>query len=314
MVAHLVGYLWPNGHQDRLRSAAAAWRRSAAALEHAADDVVSAVSSVVADRLPEADDMWTVCSGVAGELRGLADVHRALAAACAELADHLDHAHAQAVAELEDLVAWSAGIQAAGGLLSVVTLGVAEAPTQAAQAARIARTAAAVATIIERFCAAARTLAASVTAVVERAEVAGARLRVVLGARLVEPVLAGVGPMRMLTEGREIGAMGRVAGGASERVLTFADRAAARRALPGKLGTACNRFFRGATSKCHDFRVSPLPNGGYRMQFSAPARNAGYGKVYVQEVDAEGRVISEFKDTVGPSGVVERKWNHVEPQ
>ncbi|HKC27901.1 MAG TPA: hypothetical protein VKB75_07795, partial [Jatrophihabitans sp.] len=42
LIAHLVGYVWPNGHQDRLRSAAAAWRSSAQAVEHAAGNVVSA--------------------------------------------------------------------------------------------------------------------------------------------------------------------------------------------------------------------------------------------------------------------------------
>ena len=314
MVSHLVGYMWPNGHQDRLHAAAAAWRRSAAALEHGADDVVSAVSSVVADRLPEADDMWTVCSSVAGHLRSVASVHRSLGDACVELAEHLDHAHAEAIGELQSLVAWSAGIQGAGALLSVVTFGFAEAPTRAAQAARIAKTAAVVAAIIEKFIAATRTLAASVAAVVERAEIASARLRVVLGARLVEPALAGVGPMRMLNEAREVRAMGRIVGGASNAVRTFADRAAARRALPGKLGAACNRFFRGATSKCQDFRISPLPNGGYRMQFFAPARNAGYGKLYVQEIDAEGVMIKEYKDTIGPTGLIERKWTHEPPQ
>ncbi|NTW38877.1 MAG: hypothetical protein HGA44_03145 [Cellulomonadaceae bacterium] len=44
------------------------------------------------------------------------------------------------------------------------------------------------------------------------------------------------------------------------------------------------------------------------MQFFSPANNPGYGKLYVQEIDAAGRVLREWKDTLGPHGLIERKW------
>jgi hypothetical protein len=46
------------------------------------------------------------------------------------------------------------------------------------------------------------------------------------------------------------------------------------------------------------------------MQFFSPANNPGYGKLYVQEIDSSGNVVREYKDTIGPDGVIERKWIH----
>ena len=78
--------------------------------------------------------------------------------------------------------------------------------------------------------------------------------------------------------------------------------------MSGAAGVASNRFFRTATSKSTDFRVEELEGGGYRMSFFSPATNPGYGKRYVCEIDTSGRVIRRYKDTLGPEGLVERKW------
>lgn len=58
------------------------------------------------------------------------------------------------------------------------------------------------------------------------------------------------------------------------------------------------------------FQISELADGGYRMQFFSPARNAGYGKVYVQEIDEAGVVVREYKHTMGPDGLIETKGVH----
>ena len=88
----------------------------------------------------------------------------------------------------------------------------------------------------------------------------------------------------------------------------FASKAEARSAFDGQVGTAANRFFRGATSKSTDFQATELQGGGQRFEFFSPANNPGYGKLYVQEVDAQGDVIQEYKDTMGPQGLIERKF------
>ena len=100
-----------------------------------------------------------------------------------------------------------------------------------------------------------------------------------------------------------------------ERDLTtaLADKAAARKALSGDLNVAANRFFRDATSKSTNFQMTALENGGYRFQFFSPANNPGYGKLYVQEVDQAGRVVREYKNTLGPNGLIETKWVHGKP-
>jgi hypothetical protein len=104
-----------------------------------------------------------------------------------------------------------------------------------------------------------------------------------------------------------------VAAEAGGSVLSFGSRAAAREGLPGDLAGAGNRFFRGATSKSQDFQAVELPGGGYRMQFSSPANNPGYSKVYVQEIDRAGQVLREYKNTMGPDGLIETKWVHGGP-
>ncbi len=93
----------------------------------------------------------------------------------------------------------------------------------------------------------------------------------------------------------------------------FASKQAAREALDGDLGMAANRFFRDASKNAQDFRIGAIEEGGVRFEFFSPARNAGYGKLYVQEVDSTGSVVREFKNTIGPNGIVETKWIHGGP-
>ena len=94
----------------------------------------------------------------------------------------------------------------------------------------------------------------------------------------------------------------------------FPDREAARRALIGPQGQAANRFFRGATSKSVNFRIAPVSDDVLRLEYFSPARNPGYGKRYIQEVDGEGNVIREYKETWGPEGIIETKWVHGGPE
>jgi hypothetical protein len=45
-----------------------------------------------------------------------------------------------------------------------------------------------------------------------------------------------------------------------------------------------------------------------QLQYFSPANNAGYGKLYVQVLDRDGSVVENYRDTVGPDGVINRKW------
>lgn len=107
------------------------------------------------------------------------------------------------------------------------------------------------------------------------------------------------------------------AGGAptSSPTIQLESKAAARAALAelGDVGVAANRFFRDATSKSTGFRITDLANRLRRLEFFSPANNPGYGKRYVQEIDEFGRILREYKETIGPNGVIETKWVHGGP-
>jgi hypothetical protein len=307
LIDGLVGYVWPDGHQDRLRSAADAWRSCAEAMWAHSEYLAVAAVPALGHHLPESEDMSAVCAAMYEHVREVAHAQFAMASACDDLARHLDEMHSEVEHELWSLVAWTAAIETTGALVSVFTLGLAEAPTQAIEAARIARTAARVGELIQKFVALARAASESVAAVAERAATAASRLRLVLDARASE---AGVMTARRLQAVRasgELGAAGRFSGEA-KRAVTFADKASARTGLPAPMRPMSNRFFRGATAKSQDFKITQLVGGGHRMEFFTPAENAGYGKLYVQTIDVRGLVVSEYKDTLGPDGLIERKW------
>lgn len=210
LIEHLVGYVWPNGHQDRLHAAANAWHRSAVALRSIADDVTFPTIVFVDNRLPELDDIRTVLVAMRRRTAVLADVHDALAQGCTDLARHIDEAHSSVEHELVSLIEWTAGIEVGGGLLSIFTFGGSEAVAQGMEAGRIARTAAAVGAIIERFIAASRTVAATVAALTERADLIAAELAGLQDVRLSYAVVQTVRALPPVIAIREVTALNRL--------------------------------------------------------------------------------------------------------
>lgn len=97
---------------------------------------------------------------------------------------------------------------------------------------------------------------------------------------------------------------------AQQQVQSFGSKAEARGAFSGDVGKAAKDFFGGATSKSVNFQATSLKDGNTQFQFFSPANNPGFGKLYVQVVDKAGKVVSEYKDTMGPKGLIERKILH----
>ncbi len=237
LIKHLVGYVWPNGHQDKLRRAAAEHRFCAETLESVAGKPMIASIPFHVHRLPEADDIITVCRGLSNRATELARAHRQLAESCDDLAHHLDRCHSEVESELVELAAESAAIQTIGAVLSVFTFGAAEVPTQAVQTARLAAVAGRVTELIRRFVTAVRILDAAVTRVGELARQIKLSLDGLAGARLV---YAGVTQVpqtarvsRMAEKGGEAAAAGRLAQSA-ERVAHLPARLVGRK--PGDPG------------------------------------------------------------------------------
>ena len=177
--------MWPNGHQDQLHHAASAWTQAAALFDRIADTSTQADTCIAAEHTPETPAALTAIHAMRAHLHELARTYRALANACTDYAHHLDQAHSAAISELESLLEWSAAIEAGGALLSIVTFGLAEAPTQAAETTRIAATAASITAIFERL----QTFAAAASATIETAtqslELIAAQARLLLETRCV---------------------------------------------------------------------------------------------------------------------------------
>lgn len=237
LIKHLVGYVWPNGHQDKLRRAAAEYRFCAETLESVAGKPMLASIPFHVHRLPEADDIITVCRGLSNRATELARAHRQLAESCDDLAHHLDRCHSEVESELVELAAESAAIQTIGAVLSVFTFGAAEVPTQAVQTARLAAVAGRVTELIRRFVTAVRILDAAVTRVAELARQIKLSLDGLAAARLV---YAGVTQVpqtarvaRMAEKGGEAAAAGRLAQ-STQRVALLPARLVGRK--PGDPG------------------------------------------------------------------------------
>ena len=113
--------------------------------------------------------------------------------------------------------------------------------------------------------------------------------------------------------GKARGVVSNSQGYAVAKETVLATKQAARGALDGPLGVAANRFFRDAAKNAQDFRITDIAGGGKRFEFFSPAKNPGYGKRYIQEVDNTGAIVRELKDTLGPEGLIETKWIHGGP-
>ena len=153
-------------------------------------------------------------------------------------------------------------------------------------------------------------MAETIAAVVARVARVAQKLKPLLGARLTRATAEEAERLPEAAEGTAAIAAEHLGSDLpiSHGFVDYAGKAAAREAFDGDLRAAANRFFRDATAKSEQFRTSQLEGGGHRLQFFSPANNPGYGKLYVQDVDEAGRVLREYKDTLGPDGLIERKW------
>lgn len=184
LIQHLVGYVWPNGHQDKLRTAAQAWTAAANTLNGAAGEIPSAVHAVQSQKSPEVDDAVTVCQAMQQHVDDIAGTCRNLASASGAFADQIDKAHKEVEDELKSLLAWTVGIEAGGALLGAFTFGIGEGAAQIAEGTRVAATAGRVGTIIARLVEAATTAGESVGNLITKVVDVAQRLKAVLGTRL----------------------------------------------------------------------------------------------------------------------------------
>jgi hypothetical protein len=210
-IEHAVGYVWPNGHQDRLRVAGHAWATSADAVGDAGWYVIDAVEAIGAQNTPEVDDALTACNAMRRHLEDLAQIHAALADACATYAQHVDDARGEIRHELVSLAEWTAGIEAGGFALGFFTFGAADVAAQAAEAGRIAAIAARVAAVIRRLIEMAGAAAETISQATARVLHISRDLRALLGARLSIASTEAVGELPVAARVGELPVAARTA-------------------------------------------------------------------------------------------------------
>ncbi|MGU3292488.1 TNT domain-containing protein [Williamsia sp. M5A3_1d] len=269
LVEGVVGYVWPNGHQDRLHAADGAWKAAAAQLESAAAPTSAAASAVAAQKSPEAAAAAQACTDTGNHLRELSSVFTQIGASCSEYAAHLDEAHHEIISTLKELIVETAAIEAGGAALAFFTAGLDEIAAQAAVAARIASAAAKIRRVIEVLIEAARAVAASVRAGAARA-------------------LDVLGKLKPLAEGavKKVGLAARTETSAARSGQAFADDLArAKSSLPEWAHPELDRALN--PQKLHDDLVA---NGVPRQTAEDALRNNPYAHD-------------------SPTQIVEKYWN-----
>lgn len=203
LIADLVGYVWPNGHQDLLRKAGSAWLTAASAISDAGDGVSEATAQIALVQSPEVGDATRACTEMRGHIGDLSSACTTLGNACNEYAKHLDDAHHQVINMLVSLVEETAAMAAAGGLLTVVTAGISDAAAAGAIAARCAAVAAEVGGVLGDLIEAAGVVAQTVVNALARVVEVARDLKVLLGAKLSEATAAVVSKVPGISKAAE---------------------------------------------------------------------------------------------------------------
>ena len=186
LVEHAVGYAWPNGHQDTLRAAGAAWSNMAMPLRLASYRTSDADAAISGQKSPEIADALRVSAAMRNHYANLASSCDNMAEACTALASHIDQAHSDVEHQLAWLVGTSAGIEIVGAVASFFSFGAAEAPTQAIEGWRIADAANAIRSILSGLSLAIDAMVARVALVLDRLGAMVPGLRAIAGADAIE--------------------------------------------------------------------------------------------------------------------------------
>ncbi|MFC8527747.1 hypothetical protein [Nocardia sp. NPDC057227] len=148
LIKDLVGWAWPNGHQDQLNSVKTAWHTASSDFRTVAGTVPNAVDLLRNQQSAEIEIGVQTCITRQADLNELADSCQALGDACGEYAHHLDDAHSRILEELRDIAVETVAAEAVFLALAPVTATVSEWVGNTALAVRIAAKARRIATII----------------------------------------------------------------------------------------------------------------------------------------------------------------------
>ncbi len=184
LIEHTVGYIWPNGHQDKLRAAATAWSAAARSLTAMGALVPWAVLHLSGNSSPELSNATTACNSMQTHIDDLSYAYNCMAQACSDYSQHIDDAHQAAIDELESLLKWTVAIEGAGLLAGLFSFGIGEGAAQGVEAGRIATTAARVGDIIAHLAELVGEVVSAIGRVVTKVVEISSKLRGLLAAKL----------------------------------------------------------------------------------------------------------------------------------
>ncbi|MHA3022473.1 WXG100-like domain-containing protein [Mycobacterium sp. BMJ-28] len=157
IAAYVEGELWPNGHQDKLRTAAEAWTTASKALRTAAQLVnggtssMGAIAPLMDQRSPEFPNLIKNCTMERDQMDAVADSCDDASKVCADYAQTIDDAHSKIIHEMVVLGTTIAVTELVAAVLIPFTAGASEAVSKVVDVARLTATGSKIATIIRDF-------------------------------------------------------------------------------------------------------------------------------------------------------------------
>lgn len=148
------GEVWPNGKQDELQRAAAAWKAAGTGFTTRAAFVDIAVNDLRAQKAPEVDDAVAAITDLKNNITAVGSEFAQMGEWCEQYAQHIDDVHHEIMSELKSLLGWTVAIEGIAALGALFTLGGSEGVGQAVEAGRLAAAGAKIAEVIRTFAAA----------------------------------------------------------------------------------------------------------------------------------------------------------------
>ncbi|RMI28497.1 WXG100-like domain-containing protein [Nocardia stercoris] len=176
LVKKFLAVAWPDGHQDQLHSAGAAWKTASTDFHTIATEFPKAIELLGNQQSTEIQTATTTCNDRQTDINDLGDACQTLGELCEDYAHQLDDAHKQICDELDDLVLQTAGMEVVFAIGSVLGPEV-EIGGNAAWAARIGKSATKISEIIGRVASRIAEVAKTLKPLAERLKTLFARVK-----------------------------------------------------------------------------------------------------------------------------------------
>lgn len=151
LVATVGGLMWPDGDPDKLRRISTAWSDAANGLEQCWPLVSQGIAALDAQESPEIEQARGVCRSIGEAATQIAEQCRAISAAAADQASHIEQARDEIRGEIAAFLALTVAIEATAIAAGVFTAGIGTAGMQVVEGAEAANAATRITLVLARF-------------------------------------------------------------------------------------------------------------------------------------------------------------------